>query len=69
MIETEMSDCLEQMAKLQEKMERLQEEKNKQAAEEVLRLAPLQLVVFPRKVVFLVVPKNILICAEYSLFA
>ena len=37
MIETEMSDCLEQMAKLQEKMERLQEEKNKQAAEEVVK--------------------------------
>ena len=37
MIETEMTDCLEQMAKLQEKMERLQEEKNKQAAEDVFK--------------------------------
>ena len=37
MIETEIIDCLEQMAKLQEKMERLQEEKNKQAAEEVVK--------------------------------
>jgi hypothetical protein len=37
MIETEMTDCLEQMAKLQEKMERLQEEKNKQAAEDVVK--------------------------------
>lgn len=36
-IETEMTDCLEQMARLQAKMEHLQEEKNKQAAEEVAK--------------------------------
>ena len=36
-IETEMTDCLEQMARLQVKMEHLQEEKNKQAAEEVAK--------------------------------
>ena len=37
MIETEMTDCLQQMAHLQAKMEVIQQEKNKQAAEEVVK--------------------------------
>lgn len=37
MIETEMTDCLQQMAQLQAKMEVLQQEKNNKAAEEVVK--------------------------------
>ena len=37
LIESDMSDCLEQMARLQTKMEFLQQEKNKRAAEEVIK--------------------------------
>lgn len=36
-IETEMTDCLEQMARLQAKMEVLQQEKNNKAAEELVK--------------------------------
>lgn len=36
-IETEMTDCLQEMAKLQAKMEHLQQEKNNKAAEEVVK--------------------------------
>ena len=37
LIESDMSDCLEQMARLQTKMEFLQQEKNKRAAEQVIK--------------------------------